>query len=249
MASQRQAVDTFERISDDSWTPDEGHNELLLLQRLSLGLNYVPAITSIPPILKFGFRNIIDVFAPISVSMWKSDATQSWSLSASEGKDFSLPSPFPSWIELNKRAILFRQPIVIYIPDPQSREIKFVHWAIPVLLPGESCYVLHLLTTMNELPKETVETYLTAFAFLLINCDCDTCRITPVNISISQNESASVLTQRQKDILKLSGQGQTYAQIGRRLGFSESTIKQESMKIFRALGVHNKAEALESIAL
>jgi len=249
MGSQNQSSGASEKVEEELRVVEEEHTDLLLLQRLVLGLNYIPTINAIPPILKFGFRNIIDVLAPISVSMWKSDATQSWSLSASEGKDFSLPSPFPSWIELNKRAILFRQPIVIYIPDPQSREIKFVHWAIPVLLPGESCYVLHLLTTMNELPKETVEIFLTAFAFLLINCDCDTCRITPVNISISQNESASVLTQRQKDILKLSGQGQTYVQIGRRLGFSESTIKQESMKIFRALGVHNKAEALGSIAL
>ena len=248
MAPQRQLVSVPENVEEGLQVTDQGHSDLLLIQRLVLGLNYIPAITTMSPILRFGFRHVVDLLSPISISMWKSDSTQSWTFSAADGEKFALPSPFPSWIELNKRAILLRQPLAIYIPDPQTREIVHVHWAIPVLLPGESCYVLHLLTTMNEYSKETVETFLTAFAFLLIKCDNDFDRTKKSHKGGTRVEDTSHLTQRQKDILSLSGEGMTYSQIGKKLGFCESTIKQDSMKIFQALGVRNKAEALRSIA-
>lgn len=54
------------------------------------------------------------------------------------------------------------------------------------------------------------------------------------------------LTTRQHQILTMIKQGLTNDQIARSLSFSQSTIKQETMKIFRVLGVTNRDEASEA---
>ena len=53
------------------------------------------------------------------------------------------------------------------------------------------------------------------------------------------------LTDRQRDVLRLMSNGMTNAQIGKQLGFSESTIKQETMRVFRILGVNDRNSAGE----
>ena len=58
------------------------------------------------------------------------------------------------------------------------------------------------------------------------------------------NEVLSTLTSRQVSIISLMKQGLTNAQIGRQLHLSESTIKQESVRIFRYLGVSNRRDAV-----
>jgi DNA-binding NarL/FixJ family response regulator len=52
------------------------------------------------------------------------------------------------------------------------------------------------------------------------------------------------LTERQTQIVRLMGEGKTNAAIARSLGYSESTIRQESMGIYRSLGVNNREEAV-----
>jgi hypothetical protein len=46
MAPQRQLVSVPENVEEGLRVMGEGHSDLLLLQRLALGLNYVPAITT-----------------------------------------------------------------------------------------------------------------------------------------------------------------------------------------------------------
>ena len=138
---------------------------------------------------------------------------------------------------------------IFFIPNIETREIAFVHWIIPFVFPGGFCYAFHVLTPKSSFTNETVQTFLTAFALLLIMSDQ---KENQLQESIDGEYPAAItstLTQRQKDILELSSQGLTYAQIGRRLGFSESTIKQEAMKIFSTLGVHKKSEALKSLGI
>jgi DNA-binding CsgD family transcriptional regulator len=53
----------------------------------------------------------------------------------------------------------------------------------------------------------------------------------------------SALTSRQLEILQQMAAGKTNIEIGRSLNLSESTIKQESVKIFRTLSVSNRAQA------
>jgi DNA-binding CsgD family transcriptional regulator len=55
------------------------------------------------------------------------------------------------------------------------------------------------------------------------------------------------LTPRQLEVLGYMEQGATNGQIAKRLGFSESTIKQETMAIYRYFGVHSRAEAIRII--
>lgn len=57
-----------------------------------------------------------------------------------------------------------------------------------------------------------------------------------------------MLSERQRQVLDLMGQGATYGQMALRLGYSESTVKQEAMRIFRKLGVRNRQEAALHLA-
>lgn len=62
----------------------------------------------------------------------------------------------------------------------------------------------------------------------------------------SQNNSAPSpenLTERQLTVLRLMAEGKTNSQIAQELILSESTIRQETVKIYRALGVHARSEA------
>ena len=52
------------------------------------------------------------------------------------------------------------------------------------------------------------------------------------------------LTSRHSTILRLIADGLTNAAIAHRIGFSESTVRQELMTIFRALGARNRHEAV-----
>lgn len=56
------------------------------------------------------------------------------------------------------------------------------------------------------------------------------------------------LTDRQLEILRLMSRGKTNASISRGLGFSESTVRTESMAIYRNLHVHSRGEAVAEAA-
>jgi DNA-binding NarL/FixJ family response regulator len=51
------------------------------------------------------------------------------------------------------------------------------------------------------------------------------------------------LTSRQIKILELMAEGMVNVEIARELMLSESTIRQETVRIYRALGVPNRGEA------
>ena len=55
-----------------------------------------------------------------------------------------------------------------------------------------------------------------------------------------------MLTPRQCRILHLMASGLTNPQIAMRMGFSTSTIRLETIKIFRALDVHDRTSAVET---
>jgi len=54
------------------------------------------------------------------------------------------------------------------------------------------------------------------------------------------------LTERQLTVLRFLCQGFTNRQIARRMGFSESTVRQETMNIYAYFGVRGRAEAVEA---
>ena len=55
----------------------------------------------------------------------------------------------------------------------------------------------------------------------------------------------NLFTRRQREIIRLVADGLTNAQIGAELGFSESTIRQETMRIYEILGASGRAEAIK----
>lgn len=65
-----------------------------------------------------------------------------------------------------------------------------------------------------------------------------------ISNSISGGESSD-LTSRQKVILGLVSEDRTNASIGESLGYSESTIRQEIMRIFAKLGCSTRKQAAD----
>lgn len=57
------------------------------------------------------------------------------------------------------------------------------------------------------------------------------------------------LSERQLQVLALMAEQKTNAQISRIIGYSESTVRQETMAIFRYLGVHDRREAAKVASL
>jgi DNA-binding CsgD family transcriptional regulator len=62
-------------------------------------------------------------------------------------------------------------------------------------------------------------------------------------LSKQTSDSPESLTERQVTVLRLMTEGKTNAQIAQELILSESTIRQETVKVYRALGVHSRVEA------
>jgi DNA-binding CsgD family transcriptional regulator len=53
-----------------------------------------------------------------------------------------------------------------------------------------------------------------------------------------------LFTRRQRDVIRLVTDGLTNLQIANELGFSESTIRQETMRIYEILGATGRADAI-----
>lgn len=63
--------------------------------------------------------------------------------------------------------------------------------------------------------------------------------------SHSRSNTDGELTARQREVLRYMAQGMTNGQIARVLKFSESTVRQETMAIYRTLQVRGRAEAVQ----
>lgn len=63
---------------------------------------------------------------------------------------------------------------------------------------------------------------------------------------VARGMEGEELTPRQLTILRAMARGLTNAQIAREISFSESTVRLESMCIYRHLDVHSRAEAVEA---
>ena len=63
------------------------------------------------------------------------------------------------------------------------------------------------------------------------------------------SHESTELSNRQEDILRMIADGSTNAQIADALILSESTIRQETVKIYRKLAVPNRTEATKKATL
>ena len=58
-----------------------------------------------------------------------------------------------------------------------------------------------------------------------------------------------LLTEREKEVMKLLSKGLTYEKIARLLHISHETVKMHLKNIYRKLNVQNKIEALKKVKL
>jgi len=65
------------------------------------------------------------------------------------------------------------------------------------------------------------------------------------SLALSKSSTNQILTERQMLILKLISENRTNIVISERLGYSESTIRQETIKIYAKLGCNGREEASE----
>ena len=112
-------------------------------------------------------------------------------------------------------------------------EIPIGAMAITLMKPGADNVLKH--PAMELLPK------LGGYYIDMLGLRIGASQTGPLSLS---NGSPEELTTRQLEILKLFGDGLNNAQIAQQVLVSESTVRQETIKIYRALGVSGRQEAM-----
>jgi DNA-binding CsgD family transcriptional regulator len=107
---------------------------------------------------------------------------------------------------------------------------------------GILCLTLSVGAQMNEISPEalSVVSKVTGIWLDSLGVNSGSMGSGAQNTSAPSPES---LTERQLNVLRLMAEGKTNSQIAQDLILSESTIRQETVKIYRALGVHARSEA------
>ena len=111
---------------------------------------------------------------------------------------------------------------------------------VPIIKGGVSIGVMGIVFIGKIPSDESFLPFLRSVASCIVFAMDDTRRKIALKRTLGPK---SELTDRQKNILEMMAQGLTNAVMASRLGFSESLIRQETVKIFRNLNVNNRHEA------
>lgn len=118
----------------------------------------------------------------------------------------------------------------------------FIAW--PITIAGSYMSVLGLCLRKTQAPTpELVSFFETVGGIFAL-------QMSKASANPKNQEEESVIalvnlfTRRQREVLKLMADGLTNAQIATDLGFSESTIRQETMRIYEILGATGRADAV-----
>ncbi len=128
-------------------------------------------------------------------------------------------------------------------------ELSKTYLAIPIFVTGTPVAVLTLVSSTRIAPNVETDAFLKAVGHILsmymyrnvLSSPEEERNITPDNSSAAT--IGSDLTDRQLVILRLISEDRTNLSISQFLGYSESTIRQEIMKIFAKLGCSHRSEA------
>jgi DNA-binding CsgD family transcriptional regulator len=107
---------------------------------------------------------------------------------------------------------------------------------------GILCLTLAAGATMNVISPEALSVVSKVTGIWLDSLGVNSSSMTGGS-QTSSAPSPESLTERQLTVLRLMAEGNTNSQIAQELILSESTIRQETVKIYRALGVHARSEA------
>jgi DNA-binding CsgD family transcriptional regulator len=124
----------------------------------------------------------------------------------------------------------------------ESGTKTFITWPITVRGAYMSVLGINLNDVVAPLPNliSFLETIGGLFALQLSRSQ----NLQELNVNDEISARISLFTRRQRDVLKLVADGLTNSQIGTELGFSESTIRQETMRIYEILGATGRADAV-----
>jgi DNA-binding CsgD family transcriptional regulator len=136
-----------------------------------------------------------------------------------------------------------RQPVVWTDPEDASRR-PLAAWSLG---PASADSTVLVLFCANPVPARLVSSRVDDVAEILgvylIGDDTSRMRRTASPVAAATGDDAP-LTPRQLAILDLMAEGCTNPQIAGRIGFSVSTVRMESLRMYRALGVHDRTQAV-----
>jgi DNA-binding CsgD family transcriptional regulator len=118
----------------------------------------------------------------------------------------------------------------------------FVAW--PITVRGAHMSVLGLCLSRVEAPTPALISFFETVGGIMA---LQLSKSTRVNSSDLEDElltKLNLFTRRQRDVIRRMADGLTNTQIGIELGFSESTIRQETMRIYEILGATGRADAV-----
>lgn len=119
----------------------------------------------------------------------------------------------------------------------------FITW--PISVRGAYMSALGLCARYIEPPTPALISYFETVGGIFAMQLSQLANQSERDASTEFDDRLNLLTRRQKYVLALLAEGLTNAQIGSELGFSESTIRQETMRIYEILSVTGRAEAIQ----
>ena len=138
------------------------------------------------------------------------------------------------------RSIQSKQQVFSRITSPIETAVVAVPFMKESIPTGACVLVLTEETKATPIPQEITPALGKLGAYFL-----ETRGFAPdPALSPKAREAIEELTTRQVTILSLMGDGLTNADIGHRVLLSESTVRQETIRIYRALGVTGRMEAV-----
>lgn len=117
---------------------------------------------------------------------------------------------------------------------------------IPLLRDGDVHSLIAVRLTAEDIDAVVRDVSRLTLIGRLWTGNQDWCRALHAGEGSSRDGTADGLTVRQTVILQGMAQGLTNAQIARQINFSESTVRVESMGIYRHFRVHSRADAVRA---
>jgi DNA-binding CsgD family transcriptional regulator len=116
--------------------------------------------------------------------------------------------------------------------------------ALPITARGSHMSVLGILSSDSVAPTPGLSTFVETIAGLIALQMSQVEGREDGKVTNKNSILFSLFTRRQREIMRLIADGLTNAQIGAELDFSESTIRQESMRIYEILGASGRSDAI-----
>jgi DNA-binding NarL/FixJ family response regulator len=161
-------------------------------------------------------------------------------LDRAEVEDQQLPSDVVAIV----RAAAARRPVLATMPRSAADRIMAA-WPLGTSAEGSEVLLLFLAAPVDpSLVSARVGDLADVLGVYLAGAGAADVPHPVAAVDVAVSAGAVGLTTRQLRIVELMADEFTNPQISSRIGFSTSTVRMESLRIYRALGVHDRSEAV-----